>query len=92
LKIKYLEALEKIADGKATKVFMPFPANPSSGNFFQQAFGMAAGLDAYKDTSEQSPQSQKTTPIEREGEAPPRRRIVRRVVKKPTPPSDSSNQ
>jgi regulator of protease activity HflC (stomatin/prohibitin superfamily) len=90
LKIKYLEALEKIADGKATKVFMPFPANPSSDNFFQQAFGMAAGLDAYKDTAEQSSQSQKTTPIEKGGETPPRRRLVRRVVKKPSSPSDSN--
>lgn len=89
LKIKYLEALEKIADGKATKVFMPFPANPSSDNFFQQAFGMAAGLDAYKDTGEQSLQSQRTTPIEKRGETPPRRRLVRRVVKKPSSPSDS---
>jgi len=95
LKIKYLEALEKIADGKATKVFMPFPANPSGDNFFQQAFGMAAGLDAYKSPSEsgtqgtKKSQSQTTTPINREGE-PTRKKIIRRVVKKPSPPSDSS--
>ena len=53
---------------------------------------MAAGLDAYKDTPEQSLQSQKTTPIEKEGERPPRRKVIRRVVKKPSPPSDSSKQ
>lgn len=45
LQIKYLEALQKIADGKATKVFMPFP---SGGNdILQQGIGMAAGMDAY---------------------------------------------
>jgi regulator of protease activity HflC (stomatin/prohibitin superfamily) len=52
LKIRYLEALEKIANGQATKIFMPFPSNPTSGNFFQQAFGMAAGLDAYQSQSQ----------------------------------------
>ncbi len=94
LKIKYLEALQKIADGKATKVFMPFPANPTSDNFFQQAFGMAAGLDAYRAPSESSTEEKKqqlqdqTTPIE-QAEGTPRRRIIRRVVKKPVPPSDS---
>jgi regulator of protease activity HflC (stomatin/prohibitin superfamily) len=99
LKIKYLEALEKIADGQATKVFMPFPANPTSDNFFQQAFGMAAGLDAYRASSEsgaqetgrvsatQRPQSQ-TTPINQPGATPPKK-IIRRVIKKPVPPSDS---
>jgi len=61
LKIKYLEALEKIADGKANKVFMPFPSNPSNPNFnFQQAFGMAAGLDAYSSAS--STPSQESPP------------------------------
>lgn len=45
LQIKYLEALQKIADGKATKVFMPFPAG--GNDFLQQGIGMAAGMDAY---------------------------------------------
>ncbi len=62
LRIKYLEALEKIADGKATKVFMPFPSNPggggASGSDFNsnlnQAIGMAAGFDAYSTGTENS--------------------------------------
>ncbi len=64
LKIKYLEALEKIADGKASKVFMPFPSNPANPNFgFQQAFGMAAGLDAYgSGSSPTSPTSTNSRP------------------------------
>lgn len=77
LKIKYLEALEKIADGKATKVFMPFPSNPSNPNFsFQQAFEMAAGLDAYSSGSPGSDKERtaateaasegQTTPIQKE--------------------------
>lgn len=97
LKIKYLEALEKIADGKSTKVFMPFPANPTSGNFFQQAFGMAAGMDAYKAPSDatsetaasQSSQDQ-TTPINQREGAPRKKKIIRRVVKRPA--SDSSDK
>jgi regulator of protease activity HflC (stomatin/prohibitin superfamily) len=91
LKIKYLEALEKIADGNATKVFMPFPANPTSGNFFQQAFGMAAGLDAYKappELSEGGKEGQ-TTPIEKKEEAP-RKKVIRRVVKRIPKPPDSN--
>ncbi|GAK54470.1 SPFH domain, Band 7 family protein [Candidatus Moduliflexus flocculans] len=51
LKIKYLEALAKIADGQATKVFMPFPmtsvTGSGSGDFFQQGLSLAAGIDAY---------------------------------------------
>lgn len=80
LKVKYLEALEKIADGQATKVFMPFPANPSGDNFFQQAFGMAAGLDAYSSKEEAPKTSEKTLPIEQEK---PRKKVIRRVVKRP---------
>ena len=110
LKIKYLEALEKIADGKATKVFMPFPGNPSSPNFgFQQAFEMAAGLDAYSSGSPGSSQEEaappkappgsQTTPIPKEEEpvqggppkqGAPRKKIIRRVVKKPSGESGSS--
>jgi regulator of protease activity HflC (stomatin/prohibitin superfamily) len=98
LKIKYLEALEKIADGKSTKVFMPFPANPSSGNFFQQAFGMAAGLDAYnaapdaaaeKPSSQASASQQQTTPITKSDEKP-RKKIIRRVVKRKPPDTDNA--
>ena len=98
LKIKYLEALEKIADGKSTKVFMPFPANPTSGNFFQQAFGMAAGLDAYNakpDVTAEKPPSQstasqeQTTPIA-QSEGAPRKKIIRRVVKKRPPDADNT--
>ncbi len=78
LRIKYLEALEKIADGNATKVFMPFPTNPGSGLgpdiSFNQAIGMAAGFDAYASGPQAStppppPQQQasqtedRTTPI-----------------------------
>lgn len=53
LKIKYLEALAKIADGQATKVFMPFPmasvggGSGGGGDFFQQGLSLAAGMDAY---------------------------------------------
>jgi len=51
LKIKYLEALAKIADGQATKVFMPFPmasiGGSGGGDFFQQGLTLAAGMDAY---------------------------------------------
>lgn len=53
LKIKYLEALTKIADGQATKVFMPFPmasvtaGGGGGGDFFQQGLSLAAGIDAY---------------------------------------------
>jgi len=100
LKIKYLEALEKIADGKATKVFMPFPANPTSDNFFQQAFGMAAGLDAYKSSSESDapetkrpalpqPSQSQTTPVNQSEEFP-RKRIIRRIVRRPITPPDST--
>ncbi len=105
LKIKYLEALEKIADGNATKVFMPFPTNPTSGNFFEQAFGMAAGFDAYNEPSQgassrkaerprQSDESQ-TTPISTtqtpEQPKKPKQivRKVRRVVKKSSGTSDA---
>jgi regulator of protease activity HflC (stomatin/prohibitin superfamily) len=91
LKVKYLEALEKIADGKATKVFMPFPANPTGDNFFQQAFGMAAGLDAYHAPESKNP-SEKTTPIVNSEEQKPRKKVIRRVVKKPAPkPPESQN-
>jgi len=84
LKVKYLEALEKIADGKATKVFMPFPANPGGDNFFQQAFGMAAGIDAYSSKDdEQQKDSEKTIPIKQVREPKPRKKVIRRVVKKP---------
>ena len=83
LKVKYLEALEKIADGKATKVFMPFPTNPGSDNFFQQAFGMAAGLDAYASKDNPPQDSEKTIPIEQGDENAPRKKIIRRVVKRP---------
>ncbi len=92
LKIKYLEALEKIADGKATKVFMPFPANPSGDNFFQQAFGMAAGIDAYSSKDDSPKGSEKTIPIERSDEGAPRKKIIRRVVKRPIPkPPEDQN-
>ncbi len=91
LKVKYLEALEKIADGKATKVFMPFPANPSGDNFFQQAFGMAAGIDAYSSKDDAQKGSEKTIPIEQVSEPRPRKKVIRRVVKKPAskPPEAS---
>ena len=85
LKVKYLEALEKIADGKATKVFMPFPANPSGDNFFQQAFGMAAGIDAYSAKDDTQKGSEKTIPIEQVSDTRPRKKVIRRVVKKPAP-------
>ena len=107
LKIKYLEALEKIADGKATKVFMPFPSNPTNPNFsFQQAFEMAAGLDAYSSGSTpQEPKIPGLTPQDTESQTTPisktepqtpaeqpkkvvRKKIIRRVPKKP---SDDSN-
>ncbi len=57
LKIKYLEALAKIADGQATKVFMPFPMASAGGggiggDFFQQGISMAAGMDAYHNPGE----------------------------------------
>lgn len=104
LRIKYLEALEKIADGKATKVFMPFPTSSSSPGFgFQQAFEMAAGLDAYSSASSSSPAEgtpppktepeSPTTPISKEQQsapgkppepgAPPRKKVIRRVVRRP---------
>lgn len=98
LKIKYLEALEKIADGKATKVFMPFPANPSSPNFsFQQAFEMAAGLDAYSSAASPAPAESspppkaalesQTTPIPKEqqpvpGEPPKPGTPPRKVIRR----------
>jgi regulator of protease activity HflC (stomatin/prohibitin superfamily) len=89
LKIKYLEALEKIADGKATKVFMPFPTNPGGGDFFQQAFGMAAGLDAYKTPNGEA--EPKPGPGAAPGQAAAgntgERRLIKRVIKKPVPPS-----
>lgn len=97
LKVKYLEALEKIADGKATKVFMPFPSNPGSSgsdNFFQQAFGMAAGLDAYSAGDNSGKTDEKTMPIERSEEQPKtRKKVIRRVVKKPAAakPPESQN-
>ncbi len=95
LKVKYLEALEKIADGNATKVFMPFPANPTGNNFFQQAFGMAAGFDAYtsetqKDRTAEPEKPRKedtqTTPVksEEQPEQPKKKKLIRRVVKKPS--------
>ncbi len=105
LKIKYLEALEKIADGNATKVFMPFPSNPTGGDFFQQAFGMAAGFDAYNEPSQNassrkaerprpSDESQ-TTPIPAEkapekSQKPKQVRKIRKVVKKPPGSSNSA--
>lgn len=85
LKIRYLEALEKIADGKATKIFMPFPSNPTSGDFFQQAFGMAAGIDAYKSAEEPGKAEEQTTLIPQE-EGLPQRKVIRRVVKRPATP------
>jgi regulator of protease activity HflC (stomatin/prohibitin superfamily) len=92
LKVKYLEALEKIADGQATKVFMPFPANPTGDNFFQQAFGMAAGLDAYSSKEEPRKNLDKTIPIEPSAENKPRKKVIRRVVKKPvSKPPESQN-
>lgn len=106
LKVKYLEALEKIADGKATKVFMPFPANPTSGDFFQQAFGMAAGFDAYNspvrgERSWEPPrprpsEESQTTPIssEEKAEQPKvvkKKTIIRRVPKKPPDTSGAQN-
>lgn len=111
LRIKYLEALEKIADGKATKVFMPFPTSPSSPGFgFQQAFEMAAGLDAYSSVPSPSPAEStpppktategQTTPIPKEqqpapGKPPesgaPRKKVIRRVVRR-APPSDSETK
>jgi regulator of protease activity HflC (stomatin/prohibitin superfamily) len=92
LKVKYLEALEKIADGQATKVFMPFPANPTGDNFFQQAFGMAAGLDAYSAKEEPKKNLDKTIPIEPNAENKPRKKVIRRVVKKPvSKPPGSQN-
>ncbi len=104
LKIKYLEALEKIADGKATKVFMPFPTNPGTGSdfSFNQAIGMAAGFDAYGSTGgRQAPPQQaqaenRTTPISeselaQDGERPRAKKVVRRVVRRvPKKSSDSS--
>lgn len=111
LKIKYLEALEKIANGQATKVFMPFPGNPSNPNVgFQHAFEMAAGFDAYSSdpagpkqesaaAAKASSESQ-TTPIQKEEktrqggepakETTPRKKVIRRVVKKPAGESGSS--
>lgn len=102
LKIKYLEALEKIADGNATKVFMPFPTNPASSDFsFNQAIGMAAGFDAYSsettptnskgtNASPPRPESQ-TTPIP-EAQRPPEqvsKAKVRRVIRRvPKKPSE----
>ena len=69
LRIKYLEALEKIADGKATKVFMPFPSSPSGnipgsdfGSTLNQAIGMAAGLDAYNSGTKDAAPSEPTPP------------------------------
>ena len=105
LKIKYLEALEKIAAGQATKIFMPFPANPTGDNFFQQAFGMAAGIDAYRAPAEPAPppppksvqpavkppSQNQTTPIVQSSD--PNKKIIRRVVvKRPTPPPDANKK
>jgi regulator of protease activity HflC (stomatin/prohibitin superfamily) len=91
LKIKYLEALEKIADGNATKVFMPFPANPTGDNFFQQAFGMAAGLDAYREPSAPSGQPRPSGSSTAEGQGKEqvrRKKVIRRVPKKTPPPAE----
>jgi|GEM_PF-1724193 len=44
LKIKYLEALEKIANGQATKVFIPFPNDPNQAGLFSNLMSFAAGL------------------------------------------------
>jgi regulator of protease activity HflC (stomatin/prohibitin superfamily) len=87
LKVRYLDALEKIADGKATKIFMPFPSNPASGNFFQQAFGMAAGFDAYQNQQPPAsePEEQQTTPILPAAEGTGQKKIIRRIVKRPVP-------
>ena len=98
LKIKYLEALEKIADGKATKVFMPFPTSPGSGGSdfsFNQAIGMAAGFDAYASGSpaqnqgppQQTQPANRTTPISdselsQDDERPRTKKVVRRVVRR----------
>lgn len=87
LKIKYLEALEKIANGQATKVFMPFPSSPGDQNFFQQAFGMAAGLDAYGDSDGTAGQTTPIPPAEKEK----KKKVIRRVVRKPKPSSDSES-
>ncbi len=104
LKIKYLEALEKIADGKATKVFMPFPTNPTGGgDLFKQSIEMAAGFDAYSSGSQRNERSverprqseeKPTTPIssEKKEEKPKvvKKKIIRRVPKKPPEkPGDS---
>jgi regulator of protease activity HflC (stomatin/prohibitin superfamily) len=94
LKIRYLESLEKIANGKATKIFMPFPVSPTSENFFQQAFGMAAGLDAYQS---QSPTGSSPTEPERTAQTTPitqpeKKIIIKKVVKKPELPPSAPKQ
>lgn len=104
LRIKYLEALEKIADGKATKVFMPFPSNPGGGGSgsdfgtnLNQAIGMAAGFDAYSsgpkdaapaDVTPPPVAVNQTTTPISDAERPKKVRRVVRRVKK-KPPSTS---
>ncbi|PID60409.1 hypothetical protein CSB45_00350 [candidate division KSB3 bacterium] len=104
LRIKYLEALEKIADGKATKVFMPFPSNPGGGragdfgSSLNQAIGMAAGFDAYSSASKEtaSPAESKEAAAPADQTTTPipdadKPKTVRRVVRrvKKKPPSTS---
>ena len=103
LRIKYLEALEKIADGKATKVFMPFPSNPGGGGSpgtdfgmnLNQAIGMAAGFDAYASGTKDTAPAEPVAPPEAANQTTTpisdaeRPKKVRRVVRrvKKKPPS-----
>lgn len=43
VKMKYFEALGKIADGNATKVFLPFPNEPGQAGLFSNVMNMIAG-------------------------------------------------
>ncbi|MBD3308571.1 hypothetical protein GF339_19295 [candidate division KSB3 bacterium] len=90
LKIKYLEALEKIADGNATKVFMPFPSNPTGDNFFQQAFGMAAGFDAYS-SPPHSPSKPKDDDTQKAKEAAAQQQTVPIAGEESPKPTDASS-
>jgi hypothetical protein len=60
--MKYLEALEKIANGNATKVFIPFPNDPSQGGLFGNVMNLVAGAGEALASKDFNPTTGKQTP------------------------------
>jgi regulator of protease activity HflC (stomatin/prohibitin superfamily) len=99
LRIKYLEALGRIANGNATKVFIPFPNDPNQANLFSNIMNIVAGVGEAFSTKDfntpaggqgsKSPSEGTTKPSMNKPESTkldPQKPGQRPVIKRPVPP------